>query len=261
MSSEPERAKKDAKPRRYSREEFLVESLEPATGRDKFDIVANRMVRIEVDDYVWIKRGTVVAYRGDLKFHRETVLHSEGVKAMSGPARTALKREIVPLARAEGKGCVYVSDDGAHCQVARLEGGAVYVASPNLLAFEPTLEHEVVMVGGVGVLAGGIFMVKISGNGLVAMSVKGDPLTMRVTPDSPVSTDPTGTIAWTGSLWPELKTDIEVRSIVAHGGGESIQMLFRGEGYVVVNARSQLEAMRSSLVKKVTSSIKKLVGF
>jgi uncharacterized protein (AIM24 family) len=93
------------------------------------------------------------------------------------------------------------------------------------------------------------------------LSVKGDPLTMRVTPDHSVSTDPTGTIAWSGSLWPELKTDIEVRSVLGHGGGEAIQMLFRGDGYVVVNARNQLETMRSSLVKTVTSKLKKLVGF
>ncbi len=263
MSSEPtkETVETNAKPQLYSRERFMVDSLEPETGRDRFDIVEKRLVRIEVDGFAWIKRGTVIAYHGDVKFRREKVLQSETVQTKSGPVRSALKREIVPLAKAEGKGCLYVSDDGAHSQVVRLEGGTVYIASSNLLAFEPTLEHEVRMVGGVGVLAGGIFMIKMSGNGLVAFSVKGDPLTMRVTPDDPVSTDPTATIAWTGSLWPELKTDIEMRSLLAHGGGEAIQMLFRGDGYVIVHARSRMEAMRSSLIKNVTSKIKKLVGF
>jgi uncharacterized protein (AIM24 family) len=261
MSSEPsrERPKKDAKPLRYSKEDFL-DSLEPETGRDKFDVVSSRMVRIEIDGFVWIKRGTVVAYRGDLKFHRERVLQSEDVHTKSGPVRSTLKREIVPLVKAEGKGYVYVSDDGAHSQVVRLDGGTVYIASPNLLAIEATLAHEVLMVGGVGILAGGIFVIKLSGTGLVAISVKGDPLTMRVTPDNSVSTDPTSTIAWSGSLWPELKTDIEVRTLFAHGGGEAIQMLFRGDGYVVVHARSTLEAMRSNVVKTVTSKIKRLVG-
>ena len=258
MISEPEVA---SKPPRYSRERFLVDSLEPAGGRDKFDVVASRLVRIEVDGHVWIKRGSVVAYRGDLKFRRERVLQAKAIEVMSGPARSALKREIVPLARAEGRGCLFISDNGAHSQVIRLEGGTVYIASTNLLAFEPTLEHEIRMVGGVGILAGGIFVIKLSGNGLVALSIKGDPLTMHVTPDSPVCTDPTGTIAWTGLLWPELKTDLEVRSLVAHGGGEAIQMLFRGDGYVVVHARSQLEAMRSSLLKIATSKLKRLVGF
>jgi uncharacterized protein (AIM24 family) len=140
----------------------------------------------------------------------------------------------------------------------RLEGRTVYVVSTRLLAFESTLEHEVLMVGGVGVLAGGIFVIKISGNGLVAFGVSGDPMAMRVTPDDPVSTDPTATVAWTEPLWPELKTDLEVRSLVGHGGGEPIQMLFRGDGYVIVHAKSQLEAMRAGLVKSVTSKVKRL---
>ena len=258
MSSEPigQLAKED---RPFSRESFLVDTLEPESGLDRFDIVSKRLVRIEVEDFVWIKRGTVIAYHGDLKFRRERVLKAEGIHAKSGPVRTALKREIVPLAKAEGKGCVYISDNGAHNQVVRLEGGTVYIASANLLAFEPTLQHEVRMVGGAGVLAGGIFMIKLSGNGLVAIAVKGDPLTMRVTPEDPVSTDPTAVIAWSGSLWPKLKTDAEVRTLLAHGGGESIQMLFEGDGYVIVHARSRLEALRASLIKRVTSKLRKLL--
>lgn len=262
MSSESieQAARQAAQPSLYSKEKFIVESLEPERGKDKFDIFEKRMVRIEVDGFVWIKRGTVVAYRGDLKFRRERVLQTEGIQVKSGPARSALKREIVPLSRAEGKGCLYVSDNGAHAQVVRLDGGSVYIASRNLLAFEPTLEHEVCLVGGVGVLAGGIMMIKISGNGLVALSAKGDPLTMRVTPADPVSTDPTSTIAWTGNLWPKLKTDLEMRSLVLHGGGEAIQMLFSGDGYVVVHARSELETLRGSLIKRITSMVRKLFG-
>src|SRR6185295_1613701 len=131
----------------------------------------------------------------------------------------------------------------------------VYIVSSHLLAFEPGLTHEVLLAGGVGVLAGGIFAIKLSGNGLVAISVKGVPMTMKVTPDDPISTDPTATIAWTGTLWPELKTDVEMRTLLAHGGGEAIQMLFRGEGFVIVHARTRSEAQRTSVVKRVTSKV------
>jgi uncharacterized protein (AIM24 family) len=262
MSAESTKASgsKDALRPRYSRERFLLESFEPESGRDKFDIIEKRLVRIELDGFVWIKRGSAVAYHGDVTFRRERVLKAEGIALKAGPIRSALKREIAPLARAEGKGLLYISDEGAHSQVVRLEGGTVYLVSSHLLAFEPTLEHEVLMVGGVGVLAGGIFVVKLSGNGLVAFTLKGAPLTMRVTPDDPISTDPTATIAWTGSLWPELKTDLEIRTLLAHGGGEAIQMLFRGDGLVIVHARSRSEAIRSSIVKRVTSKIGKLFG-
>jgi uncharacterized protein (AIM24 family) len=260
VSKEPitERANIDATPTFSSMETYLVDRLEPQKAKGKFDVVGGRIVRIEVDGFVWIKRGTVIAYHGQLKFHRENVLQSEGVKVMSGPARSTLKREMAPLVKAEGQGCLYVADAGAHSHVMRLEGSSIYMVSTRLLAFESTLEHEVRMVGGVGVLAGGIFVIKLSGNGHVAFGVSGDPMTMRVTPDDPVSTDPTATVAWTDSLWPELKTDLEIRSLVAHGGGEAIQMLFRGDGYVIVHAKSQLEAMRAGLIKSVTSKVKKL---
>jgi len=261
MSSEPtKKHDSDAKLARNSREKSLVESVESKTGKTGFQVVENRLVLIEVDGFVWIKRGTVIAYHGDLMFRRENVFQSKAVGAQSGPIEAAVKREIVPLARAEGKGGLYISDDGAHSHVVRLEGESVYVVSSNLLAFEPTLDHEVLMVGGVGVLAGGIFVIKISGHGYVAISAKGDPLTLRVTPDDAVSTDPTATIAWTGSLWPKLKTDLEMLTLVAHGGGEPIQMLFSGEGLVIVHARSRLEAMRSGLIKRVASKVKKFFG-
>jgi uncharacterized protein (AIM24 family) len=83
----------------------------------------------------------------------------------------------------------------------------------NLLAFEPTLEHEVHMVNGVGVLAVGIYVVRISENGLVALRVKGVLLTMSVTPDNPVSADPTVTTAYTSGLWPGLKTNFDTRPL------------------------------------------------
>ena len=260
MISEPMKgtSTEAAQPPLYTRERFLVESLEPETGRDRFDIVEQRMVRIEVDGFVWIKRGSLIAYHGDLKFRRERVVQTEGVKVKSGPFRSAAFREIVPISKAEGKGILYVSDNGKHNQVVRLEGGSVYVKAENLLAFEPSVSHEVRMVGGVGVLAGGVFMVKLTGSGLVAIGIKGDPLTLRVTPDNPVCTDPTSIIAWSADLWPHLKTDIEMRSLIAHGGGEAIQMLFSGEGYVVVHAKSESEALRRSLLKRLKSMIKRL---
>ena len=200
----------------------------------------------------------MIAYRGDLKFRRERVLQAEGIKVKSGPFRSAAKREIVPISKAEGKGIMYISDNGKHNHVARLDGGSIYLVSQSLLAFEHSLSHEVRVAGGVGVLAGGVYLVKLTGNGLVAIAVKGDPLILRVTPDDPVCTDPTAIIAWSEGLWPHLKTDLEMRSLLAHGGGAPIQMLFRGEGYVLVHAKSELEARANSLLKRLNSRIKRL---
>lgn len=234
---------------------FLAETLEPEKGPDRFDVVDKRLVRIDVDGFMWIKRGTVVAYHGDLRFHLERVLQMERVRGAAGPVRSTVKREAVPISMAAGTGRLYLSDDGEPIRIVRLTGQSIFIASPNLLAFEPALEHEVQTVGGVGLLAGGLLVVRLSGTGLLALSVKGEPLTLRVTPGNPVATDPRATIAWTSDLWPELKTDLEIRSLVAHGGGEPIQMLFRGHGFVVVNGGNRMDSLRSSLVKRLSSKI------
>jgi uncharacterized protein (AIM24 family) len=85
-----------------------------------------------------------------------------------------------------------------------------------------------------GMMAGGLFSVRLTGTGMVALTTHGEPLTLRVTPNDPVSTDPNATVAWSENLTPELKTDISFKTLLGRGGGETFQMLFRGDGFVVV---------------------------
>ena len=237
---------------------FLIGTLEPMAEPGAFDVVNERLVRIDVDGHAWIKRGTVVAYHGGLRFHLEPVLQAEAMHLSGGPVRSAISREAVPISRVEGRGTVYVSNDGRHNHLFELDGDAVYFASSSLLAFESTVEHELKMLGSIGFLAGGLFAVRLSGHGRVAFSVHGQPLTMRVTSENPVSADPTAVVGWTDGLWPELKTDLDMGSLIAHGGGEPIQMLFRGDGYVIVNARTRMEAVRAGVLNRLLSQAKTL---
>ena len=75
---------------------------------------------------------------------------------------------------------------------------------------------------------------RLSGQGMIAIMSHGEPLTLRCSAQDPVITDPNATIAWSGNLAPELKTDISLRSLIGRGGGETFQMHFRGDGFVVV---------------------------
>ncbi|MBW3624004.1 MAG: AIM24 family protein, partial [Armatimonadetes bacterium] len=98
-----------------------------------------------------------------------------------------------------------------------------------------SVQYDITMIRRVaGMMSGGLFSVKLTGHGMVAITTHGRPLTLRITPDDPVSTDPNATVAWSGHLMPELKTDITFRALMGRGGGETFQMLFRGDGFVVV---------------------------
>jgi uncharacterized protein (AIM24 family) len=49
-----------------------------------------------------------------------------------------------------------------------------------------------------------------------------------------VITDPNLTEAWAGTLSPEIKSNVSVKTIPGRGRGESIQMKFQGEGIVAI---------------------------
>jgi uncharacterized protein (AIM24 family) len=105
----------------------------------------------------------------------------------------------------------------------------------DLLAFEPSLSWDIKMMRKLSaMIAGGLFNVKLEGHGMLAITTHHEPLTLMVEPGRPVRTDPQATIAWSGGLQPEFRTDISLKSLIGRGSGESIQMEFTGQGFVVI---------------------------
>ena len=75
---------------------------------------------------------------------------------------------------------------------------------------------------------------RLQGTGMVAFTTDYDPITLVVTPDMPVVTDPNATVAWSGSLEPRIRTDVSIKTFFGRGSGESIQTEFNGNGFVVI---------------------------
>ena len=75
-------------------------------------------------------------------------------------------------------------------------------------------------------LAGGLFNIHLEGSGMVAFTTHYDPITLMVTPENPVITDPNATVAWSGNLEPQIKTDVSLKTFFGRGSGESIQTQF-----------------------------------
>ena len=99
----------------------------------------------------------------------------------------------------------------------------------DLLAFEDSVQWDIRFVKKVGaMLAGGLFNVRLEGAGMVAITTHFEPLTLQVTPSNPLTTDPNATIAWSGSLAPDFRADVSLKTFLGRGGGESIQMRFGG---------------------------------
>jgi uncharacterized protein (AIM24 family) len=197
-----------------------------------FAIEEERILRAEVDGVqrtgVWIKPGSMIAYRGEFDFNRLPTLTGHSLEEMA-------MRELTPLVKAEGSGTLYCSHHGYHVKLISLAGQTIHVNGSFMLAFEDSLDYEISLAGKwSGLAAGGIFAIRLSGNGALAIVVHGHPLVLPVTADTPVFTDPHATLGWTAGLSPSLETDLKWRMLVKHGNDEAVQFQFAGEGRVAV---------------------------
>ena len=216
---------------RYSIAEFIKRTSQKDKGQGKFELESDYLLEVNLNDLVWTKMGSMIAYLGDIKFTREGMLE-HGVKKL---LKRAVSGEGARLTKAEGQGKLYLADSGKKISILHLHGESIFVNGNDLLAFEGQIQWDIKMLKKVaGMLAGGLFNIKLEGDGMVAISTHHDPLTLTVSADKPIVTDPNATVAWSGNLAPELKTDVSLKTFLGRGSGESIQMKFQGQGFVVV---------------------------
>lgn len=227
---------------RHSISEFVERSAQQDRGQGLFELESPHLLEVNLAGSVWTKTGSMVAYRGEVKFEREGMLEH----GIGGLFKKAVSGEGARLTKASGAGKVYLADAGKRVTILGLEGDVLCVNGNDVLAFEPSLTYDIVMMRRVAAMAsGGLFNVTFQGRGLLALTTHYVPLTLRVTPGNPVYTDPNATVAWSGSLSPELKADINLGTLFGRGSGESIQMKFAGDGFVVVQPYEEVPVVRA----------------
>ncbi len=215
----------------FTIDEFIRSTAQDDAAHDYFQLETPRMLEVNLESMVWIKAGAMVAYVGQIKFTREGILE-QGIGSL---LKRTVSGEGAKLTKAEGRGKLYLADSGKTIQVLKLNNEAIVVNGSDLLAFEPTLKYEIKMTKKLAaIVSGGLFNVRVQGIGLIAITSHFEPLTLRVEPGKPIRTDPNATIAWSGNLQPEFKTDVSLKSFFGRGSGESIQMEFNGDGFVVI---------------------------
>jgi uncharacterized protein (AIM24 family) len=216
---------------RYSLDEFVEATRQRDRGEGLFELESPRMLEVNLNGMVWIKTGAMVGYVGDIKFTREGILE----KGVGKFLKKAVTGEGARLTKANGKGRMYLADSGKSVQILRLNNDTIYVNGSDLLAFEPTIEWDIKMMRKLtAIAAGGLFNVRLEGSGMAAITSHFEPLTLMVRPGQSVRTDPNATIAWSGTLQPEFRTDVSLKTFFGRGSGESIQMEFSGDGFVVI---------------------------
>jgi uncharacterized protein (AIM24 family) len=216
---------------KYTLDEFVRHSTQKDRDQGLFELETERVLEVNLNGMIWTKTGSMVAYLGQIRFEREGIFE-QGIGTFF---KKALTGEGARLTKATGNGKLYLADMGKKVTILNLVNQALCVNGNDILAFEPSLKFSIRMLKKVAaMLSGGLFNVRLEGSGMLAITTHYDPLTLRVTPGQPVYTDPNATIAWSGNLMPKFRTDVSLKTFLGRGSGESLQMVFNGDGFVVV---------------------------
>lgn len=216
---------------RFTLQDFIQETQQKDLGQGVFELETDRVLELNLNGMIWTKLGSMISYMGSVKFTREGILE----QGIGGFFKKAITGEGCRLTKAEGTGKVYLADFGKKVTILNLRDEAIFVNGNDVLAFESSINYEIKMMKKVGaMMSGGLFNVRLSGTGMIAITTHYNPVTLLVTPDCPIYTDPNATVAWSGNLTPTLKTDVSLKTFFGRGSGESFQSEFTGSGFVVI---------------------------
>jgi uncharacterized protein (AIM24 family) len=206
----------------------LERFAEIETG-EPFTLQNPRLLKVELSETTVVARsGAMVAYQGDVRFEHK----GGGISRLLKKAATG---ESLRLMEATGSGELFLANHAMLVHILSLRDDSLTVNGENILAFETGIDWDVTRVKGgtTGMLAGGIFNIALRGTGLVALVSDGEPLRLEVGSE-PVGVDPQAAIAWSGGVSTSLKTDMQAKSLIGMGSGESIQLAMSGQGWVLV---------------------------
>ncbi|CAH0179279.1 hypothetical protein SRABI27_01214 [Pedobacter sp. Bi27] len=223
----------------YTLNELIQESAENPNENDFFELEKPAMLEVNLKNQkILAKAGSMVAYIGNIDFKREGLLS----KGLGGLLKKAISGEGTSLMHATGTGKLYLADEGKKVKIIKLQNEAVFVNGNDVLALEDNIKNEIKMLKSIaGMMSGGLFQVKLSGSGYIAITTHGEPNLLRVTSNQPVYTDPNATVAWSENLTPNIKTNLTFGSFIGRGSGESFQLEFFGEGWVLVQPYEEVK--------------------
>ena len=197
---------------------------------DAFALQNSKLLKVSLNQVtVQSKLGSMVAYQGDVRFEHA------GSGGVSKFIKKAVTGEGTQLMKIQGTGEVFLADQAQDIHLIYLENDQITCNGRNVLAFDAGIEWDIKKVEGgfSGALAGGLFNMSMAGTGWVAVVSDGPPVLLN-TGDAPTYADPSAAITWSSGITTSVKTDVNLKTLVGRGSGESLQVAFQGAGWVLV---------------------------
>lgn len=210
-------------------EETLRKFTEIASD-DSFTLQNNKLLKVRLDrGAVQAALGSMVAYQGDVRFEH----------AGSGGAGRFIKKAVTGegtrLMKVSGTGEVFLADQAQDVHLLRLADDRITCNGRNVLAFDANIDWDIKRVqgGAAGALAGGLFNMALAGSGFVAVVTDGPPVLLDIG-SAPTFADAQAAVAWSAGVVTSLKTDVNLKTLIGRGSGETLQLGFSGQGWVLV---------------------------
>jgi uncharacterized protein (AIM24 family) len=196
---------------------------------DAFTLQNSKLLKVSLaSTTIQAKLGSMVAYQGDVTFEHA------GSGGMSRMLKKAVTGEGQDLMKVTGSGEVFLADTAQDVHLIYLEGEKITVNGPNLLAFDADIDWDIERVQGAsGMMGGGLFNTSLKGTGWVAILSDGPPVLLNVA-SAPTFADAQAAITWSQGVSTSIKTDFKMKNLIGRGSGETIQMGFSGQGWVLV---------------------------
>ena len=196
---------------------------------DAFSLQNSKLLKVELNQVtIQAKLGSMVAYQGDVKFEHA------GSGGMGRMLKKAVTGEGQSLMKMTGTGEVFLADTAQDIHLIYLENDSITVNGPNLLAFDEGIDWDIKRVQGAsGMMGGGLFNTSLQGTGWVAILSDGPPVLLNVA-QAPTFADAQAAITWSSGVSTSIKTDVNLKTLIGRGSGESVQMAFSGQGWVLV---------------------------
>src|ERR1044072_4420335 len=206
-----------------------LQEFSETQSQDAFALQNSKLLKVRLEAVtIQAKLGSMVAYQGDVSFEHA------GSGGMSRMLKKAVTGEGTQLMKMSGTGEVFLADTAQDIHLIKLENDAITCNGANLLAFDAGIEWDIQRVQGAsGMMAGGLYNMALAGSGWVAIISDGPPVLLN-TGDAPTYADPQAAITWASSLQTGIKTDIKLKNFIGKSSGESVQMSFAGQGWVLV---------------------------
>ena len=198
-------------------------------SQEAFALQNSKLLKVSLNQItIQAKAGAMVGYQGDVSFEHA------GSGGMGRMLKKAVSGEGTTLMKMTGTGEVFLADQAQDIHLIKLENDAITCNGANVLAFDSDIDWDIKKVEGASAFMGaGLFNMALQGTGWVAIISDGPPVLLN-TGDAPTFADPQAAITWSSSVKTGIKTDVKLKNLIGRGSGESVQMSFQGQGWVLV---------------------------